>query len=138
MSFVGKKMKQSFDGVWYEGTVSYAAPYYRLTFTDGDETDHTGPDFKSLIEGVFEGARLKVHAGLPWNWLSAVVLERYAGKRKHGSLWEATDQATDSTTQNAWVVQFDNDSAWAPIDLRVYRKVANKEEGVPGSWIEAK
>ena len=74
---------------------------------------------------------------MPWNWLGAVVLERYAGKRKHGVLWEATDQATDSTAQDAWVVQFDNDGAWAPIDLRVSRKVANEGEGVPGSWMAA-
>ena len=43
----------------------------------------------------------------------------------------------DSTAQDAWVVQFDNDGAWAPIDLRASRKVANEEEGVPGSRMEA-
>ena len=58
-------------------------------------------------------------------------LERLAGKREHGVLWEAADQATDSTAQDAWVVQFGG--AWAPIDMRASRKVANEEGGVPGS-----
>ena len=79
------------------------------------------------------GFRAQLATGLPWNWLGAV--ERYAGKREHGVLWEATDQATDSTAQDAWLVQFDNDGAWAPIDLRASRKVANEEEGCRGGCV---
>ena len=104
MALVGTTVKQSFDGVWYNAKVSFVKPYYRLTFTeDGDEQDMTSADFKSLTEGVFEGARLRYHCGVPWLWADVIVRERYEGRRTHGAIWEADDQPYGSTARDACV-----------------------------------
>ena len=138
MGLVGTTVKQSFDGVWFDAKVSYVKPYFRLTFTDGDEQDMTSTDFKSLTEGVFEGARLRYHCGVPWVWADVIVQERYEGRRKHGAIWEADDQPYGSTARDAWVVEFANDGSWAPIDLRLTRKVADDTGSVPGTWVPMK
>ena len=138
MALVDTTVKQSFDGVWFNAKVSYVKPYFRLTFTDGDEQDMSSADFKSLTEGVFEGARLRYHCGVPWLWADVIVQERYEGRRKHGAIWEADDQPYGSTARDAWVVEFANDGSWAPIDLRLTRKVADETGSVPGTWVPMK
>mmetsp|Transcript_27262 Transcript_27262/g.73724 ORF Transcript_27262/g.73724 Transcript_27262/m.73724 type:complete len:139 (+) Transcript_27262:313-729(+) len=138
MALVGTTVKQTFDGVWFDAKVSYVKPYYKLTFTDGDGQDMTSADFRSLTEGVFEGARLRYHCGVPWLWADVVVQERYEGRRTHGAIWEADDQPYGSTARDAWVVEFTNDGSWAPIDLRLTRKVVDETGSVPGTWTPVK
>ena len=136
-TFIGKTVKRSFDGVWYDATVSYVKPWYRLTYTDGDVQDLTSAGFKSLTEGVFEGARLRYHCGVPWLWVDVVVQERYEGKRTHGPIWEADNQPYNSTARDSWVVEFTQDGKFAPIDLRVTRKAPDATGSVPGTWTSA-
>ena len=135
MALVGSTVKRSFDGVWYDAKVSFVKPYFRLTFTDGDELDLGSADFKSLSEGVFEGARLRYHCGEPWRWRDVVVQERYEGKRTHGPIWEADQQPFNSTARDSWVVEFTQDGEFAPIDLRITRKVPDTTGSVPGTWM---
>ena len=40
ISLVGMNIRKSFDGSWYNGTViQYNAPYYKVTYTDGDSEE---------------------------------------------------------------------------------------------------
>lgn len=136
-TFIGKTVKRSFDGVWYDATVTFVKPWYRLTFTDDDVQDLTSADFKSLTEGVFEGARLRFHCGEPWRWREVVVQERYEGKKPHGPIWEADNQPFNSTARDCWVVEFTQEGEYAPIDLRITRKVSDTTGSVPGTWAPA-
>ena len=76
--------------VWHEGTVSYDEPFFTVVFDDGDAEDYKPADMKSLVEGIFNGARIKVHCGAEAGWVEGEVAERY--RKLHGTIWEAEGQ----------------------------------------------
>ena len=101
-----------------------------MTFDDGDAEDYRPVDMKSLTEGVFTGARVKVHCGAG-GWVEGEVAERY--RKIHGTIWEAEGQPEPSTAVDSWCVWFGKE--WSAVDLRACRKSVDESVATPGNWI---
>ena len=128
---IGTRVRKSFDGAWHSGTVSWDDPFFTVTFDDGDTEDFKPADLTSLGQGVFVGARIKVHCGAEAGWVQGEVSERY--RKLHGTIWEAEGQPHPSTAADSWCVWFGKE--WSVVDLRTSRKSADESAGVPGTWV---
>ena len=128
---VDQRVRKCFGGVWHEGTVSYDEPFFTVVFDDGDAEDYKPADMKSLVEGIFNGARIKVQCGAEAGWVEGEVAERY--RKLHGTIWEAEGQPEPSTAADSWCVWFGKE--WSVVDLRASRESANESAATPGNWM---
>ena len=126
-ALVGRAVRKRFDGKWFGGTIdSYAQPYLKVVYSDGDVEEVDVDQARLLASGVDVDVRVQYHFGSELGWIGGVVLGKY---RRGCVIYEPDELAEDSTsTAMAWRVEWD-DGDLECVDLCLERQSRDAQAG---------